>query len=69
MLSWSQPAAGMTSVRLFSASGKLVHVFDNSNQTAGAHIMSISLKDFASGVYVLQTKCADQIRSNIIEKQ
>jgi len=69
MLSWSQPVAGMTSVRLFSASGKLVHVFENSNQTAGAHSMSISLKEFASGVYVLQTKFADQIRSNIIEKQ
>jgi hypothetical protein len=69
MLSWSQPIAGMTSVRLFSASGKMVHVFENSNQTAGAHALSISLKDFASGVYVLQTKYADQMQSNIVEKQ
>jgi hypothetical protein len=69
LLSWVQPNAAMTSVRLFSASGKLIHTFENANQVAGSHAMSISLKEFASGVYVLQAKCADQARSTIIEKQ
>jgi hypothetical protein len=68
-LSWNQLNAGMTTIRLFSASGKLVRLFENTNQGAGAHTVSISLKDFASGVYILQAKCADQLRSSIIEKQ
>jgi hypothetical protein len=69
VLSWNQPNAGTTSVRLFSASGKLIHIFENANQVAGAHTLSIPLKDLASGIYVLQAKCADQVHSSIINKQ
>ena len=68
-LSWNQPNAGITSIRLFSANGKLIHTFENANQASGPHSMSISLKEFASGVYMLQAKCADIVRSSIINKQ
>jgi trimeric autotransporter adhesin len=69
LLTWNQLNAGKSSIRIYAVNGELLHHFDNGNQGVGVHSVSISLKDIPAGVYVLQAKSADQVFSNIIEKQ
>jgi|GEM_PF-971475 hypothetical protein len=68
ILSWSQEYAARSTVRLFSANGRLVRTFDNGTMSAGVHTASISLKDIPAGVYMLQATCADLVKSSLVEK-
>jgi len=67
-LTWNQQNAGKSLIRMYSTNGRLVHLFDNGNQAAGTHTVSVSLKDIPAGVYVMQAKIADQVLSSLIEK-
>jgi hypothetical protein len=66
---WNQERAGIASVTLFATNGKELRQYGVTNQTAGSHTLSISMKEIPAGLYAVQVKAAGKVQSLLICKQ
>jgi DNA gyrase inhibitor GyrI len=56
-------------VTLFATNGKELRQYGVTNQTAGSHTLSISMKEIPAGLYAVQVKAAGKVQSLLICKQ